>query len=83
LTEIARASLYVCEKYKLLERENYCFEVVDTHYQDPLVGLSLTTKSYVEVSSSLHQLAHNVSNGRYLLFGAEGMSPAMFPDVGR
>jgi len=27
LTEIAHASLYVCEKYKLLEHENYCFEV--------------------------------------------------------
>jgi acetoin utilization protein AcuC len=45
---------------------------VDTHYQDPLVGLSLTTKSYVEISSTLHQLAHDVSNGRYLVFGGGG-----------
>ena len=49
---------------------------VDTHYQDPLVGLSLTTKSYVEVSASLHQLAHKVSNGRYLLFGGGGYKPS-------
>jgi len=45
---------------------------VDTHYQDPLVGLSLTTKSYVEVSSTLHQLAHKFSDGRYLIFGGGG-----------
>jgi acetoin utilization deacetylase AcuC-like enzyme len=36
------------------------------------VGLSLTTKSYVEISSTLHQLAHDVSNGRYLVFGGGG-----------
>jgi acetoin utilization protein AcuC len=49
---------------------------VDTHYQDPLVGLSLTTKSYVEVSSALHQLAHRVSGGRYLIFGGGGYEPS-------
>jgi len=49
---------------------------VDTHYQDPLVGLSLTTKSYVEVSSTLHQLAHKVSDGRYLIFGGGGYEPS-------
>jgi len=49
---------------------------VDTHYQDPLVGLSLTTKSYVEVSSTLHNLAHEFSGGRYLVFGGGGYEPA-------
>jgi acetoin utilization protein AcuC len=49
---------------------------VDTHYQDPLVGLSLTTKSYVEVSSTLHHLAHEVSGGRYLIFGGGGYEPS-------
>ncbi len=49
---------------------------VDTHYQDPLVGLSLTTKSYVEVSSALHQLAHRLSGGRYLIFGGGGYKPS-------
>jgi acetoin utilization protein AcuC len=48
---------------------------VDTHYQDPLVGLSLTTKSYVGVSSVLHDLAHKVSGGRLLVFGGGGYEP--------
>lgn len=48
---------------------------VDTHYQDPLVGLSLTTKSYLEVSSTLHHLAHRVSGGKYLIFGGGGYKP--------
>ncbi len=48
---------------------------VDTHYQDPLVGLSLTTKSYVVVSSLLHDLAHKVSHGRLLVFGGGGYEP--------
>jgi acetoin utilization protein AcuC len=49
---------------------------VDAHYQDPLVGLSLTTKSYLEVSSTLHQLAHEVSGGKYLIFGGGGYKPS-------
>jgi len=49
---------------------------VDTHYQDPLVGLSLTTKSYVEISSTIHQLAHDISNGRLLVFGGGGYEPS-------
>jgi acetoin utilization protein AcuC len=49
---------------------------VDTHFQDPLVGLALTTKSYVEVSSTLHHLAHKFSSGRYLIFGGGGYEPS-------
>lgn len=49
---------------------------VDTHYRDPLVGLSLTTKSYVEVSSTLHKLAHKISDGRLLVFGGGGYEPS-------
>jgi len=49
---------------------------VDTHYQDPLVGLALTTKSYVEVSSALHRLAHRFSSDRYLIFGGGGYEPS-------
>jgi acetoin utilization protein AcuC len=48
---------------------------VDTHYQDPLVGLSLTTKSYIELSSTLHTLAHEHSDGKYLIFGGGGYEP--------
>jgi len=49
---------------------------VDTHYQDPLVGLSLTTKSFVKISSTLHKLAHKTSQGRYLIFGGGGYEPS-------
>jgi acetoin utilization protein AcuC len=49
---------------------------VDTHYQDPLVGLSLTTKSFVKISSTLHELAHKISDGRYLIFGGGGYEPS-------
>ena len=49
---------------------------VDTHYQDPLVGLSLTTKSFVKISSALHELAHKISDGRYLIFGGGGYEPS-------
>ena len=45
---------------------------VDTHFADPLVGLSLTTQTYLEVSSILHQLAHKLSGGKYLIFGGGG-----------
>lgn len=48
---------------------------VDTHYEDPLVGLALTTKAYKEISSTLHRLAHETSNGRYLIFGGGGYEP--------
>jgi len=41
-----------------------------------LVSLSLTTKSYLEVSSTLHQLAHGVSGGKYLIFGGGGYKPS-------
>ncbi|MDI6826638.1 MAG: acetoin utilization protein AcuC [Candidatus Aenigmarchaeota archaeon] len=45
---------------------------VDAHYQDPLVGLSLTTKSYEKISSTMHELAHEISGGRYLIVGGGG-----------
>ncbi len=48
---------------------------VDGHYQDPLVGLALTTKTYAAVASTMHQLAHEVCNGRYLIFGGGGYDP--------
>jgi acetoin utilization protein AcuC len=45
---------------------------VDTHYQDPLVHLSLTTKAYKEISVATHKLAHKFSNGKYLILGGGG-----------
>ncbi len=48
---------------------------VDGHYADPLVGLALTTKTYAAVASTMHQLAHEVCNGRYLIVGGGGYDP--------
>lgn len=48
---------------------------VDGHYQDPLVGLSLTTKTFGSVASTMHVLAHELCEGRYLLFGGGGYEP--------
>lgn len=45
---------------------------VDGHYQDPLVGLALTTKTYEEVARMMHGLAHEFSNGRLLILGGGG-----------
>jgi acetoin utilization protein AcuC len=45
---------------------------VDGHYQDPLVGLALTTKTYYEISQMVHKLAHRFANGRLLIVGGGG-----------
>ena len=45
---------------------------VDGHYQDPLVGLALTTRGYEEISKTMHDLAHRFSNGRLLILGGGG-----------
>lgn len=36
---------------------------VDGYYQDPLVGLSLSTNTYKEVARMIHDLANRYSNG--------------------
>jgi len=48
---------------------------VDGHYRDPLVGLSLTTRTFGAVASTMHALAHELCEGRYLLFGGGGYEP--------
>lgn len=48
---------------------------VDGHYQDPLVGLSLTTRTFGAVASTMHDLAHELCDGKYLLFGGGGYEP--------
>jgi len=47
---------------------------VDTHYQDPLVGLSLTTRGYSCIASTMHTLAHKLAGGRLLVLGGGGYS---------
>lgn len=48
---------------------------VDTHFDDPLAHLSLTMKTYGELASRLHSLAHEVCAGRYLVLGGGGYKP--------
>ena len=45
---------------------------VDGHYEDPLVGLSLTTRAYEEVAKMIHSLAHKLCEGRLLVLGGGG-----------
>jgi acetoin utilization protein AcuC len=48
---------------------------VDGHYQDPLVGLALTTHAYESIAKILHELAHELCKGRYLVLGGGGYNP--------
>ena len=44
----------------------------DTHHEDPLANLALTTRSYRETASALHQLAHDAAGGRWVATGGGG-----------
>jgi acetoin utilization protein AcuC len=44
----------------------------DSHYTDPLAHLGLTTRAYAELAGRLHDLAHTVTNGRWLATGGGG-----------
>jgi acetoin utilization protein AcuC len=48
---------------------------VDGHFEDPLVGLSLTTETYREIALKMHDLAHENSEGKFLIFGGGGYKP--------
>ncbi len=47
---------------------------VDSHYEDPLVGLSLTTHAYEEIAHIMHNISHDTCDGRYLVLGGGGYS---------
>ena len=44
----------------------------DTHHTDPLAHLRLTTRAYREAFSTLHALAHDVADGRWVATGGGG-----------
>ncbi|BAS27059.1 acetoin utilization protein AcuC [Limnochorda pilosa] len=47
----------------------------DAHYLDPLTHLNLTTAAYEHATVRLHQLAHELSGGRWVAYGGGGYSP--------
>jgi len=46
----------------------------DSHFDDRLADLRLTTNCYEEMIGIIHSLAHKICNGRILLFGGGGYS---------
>jgi acetoin utilization protein AcuC len=48
---------------------------VDGHFEDPLVGLLLTTTAFQEISLILHKLGHDVAGGRLIVLGGGGYVP--------
>jgi len=53
----------------------------DGHVDDKLAHLRLTTNAYSEVVQEMHRLAHELCNGRLLLFGGGGYTLANVPRV--
>ena len=53
----------------------------DGHIDDRLAHLRLTTSVYSEVVGEMHRLAHEICNGRFLLFGGGGYTLANVPRV--
>ncbi len=45
---------------------------VDTHFEDPLAHLALTTRAYAEIAEIMHEVAHKVTNGKYVMVGGGG-----------
>jgi acetoin utilization protein AcuC len=48
----------------------------DSHANDLLAHLQLTTKSYIEIAKAVHDLAHEVARGRLVIFGGGGYNQA-------
>ena len=49
---------------------------VDSHANDLLAHLQLTTRSYIEVAKVVHELAHQVAGGHLVVFGGGGYNQA-------
>lgn len=52
---------------------------VDTHYQDQLGHLALTTRTHSEVAKRIHELTHKYANGRLVAVGGGGYSYLSVP----
>ncbi|MCW3976133.1 MAG: acetoin utilization protein AcuC [Candidatus Bathyarchaeota archaeon] len=44
----------------------------DSHYDDRLTHLNLSTNMYSEVANTIHKLAHKYCNGKLIMFGGGG-----------
>jgi acetoin utilization protein AcuC len=53
----------------------------DGHLNDKLAHLRLTTNVYSDVVGEMHELAHELCNGRFLLFGGGGYTLGNVPRV--
>lgn len=49
---------------------------VDSHANDLLAHLQLTTKAYAQIANEVHRLAHEVGDGRLVIFGGGGYNVA-------
>ncbi|RLF10717.1 MAG: acetoin utilization protein AcuC [Thermoprotei archaeon] len=45
---------------------------VDTHFEDPLAHLALTTQAYSEIADVMHEVAHKYAGGKYVMVGGGG-----------
>ncbi len=45
---------------------------VDAHYTDPLTSEALTIRTFLNTYRAIHSLAHEVCDGKYLIFGGGG-----------
>jgi acetoin utilization protein AcuC len=48
----------------------------DAHTNDLLAHLQLTTQAYIKITKVVHDLAHEVADGRLVVFGGGGYNPA-------
>jgi acetoin utilization protein AcuC len=48
---------------------------VDTHFDDPLAHLRLTTDAYSALASKIHSLAHELCGGKLIVLGGGGYRP--------
>ncbi|MHC1596085.1 MAG: acetoin utilization protein AcuC [Candidatus Syntropharchaeales archaeon] len=52
---------------------------VDTHINDPLTELALTTNAYNKIGDLLHEISHQICDGRWLALGGGGYDMTVVP----
>jgi len=48
---------------------------VDTHWSDPLTNLALSISTYEKIARFIHDLTHDVCDGKWIALGGGGYSP--------